>query len=100
MMRSVNISTLRGNLSRLLDAVRRGQTLQILDRDIPIAQIVPIASQPASSDDAPLIERLRRSGVAQVGTLERLPHIVGKLPPGPRHTGAVDALLAERRSGR
>lgn len=98
-MRSVNISTLRAQLSRLLAAVRRGQTVQILDRDVPIAHLVPVPDGPGDGEDSAMIERLRRSG-AQIGTLQSIPEILDKLPPGPPRTGAVDALLEERRSGR
>ncbi len=99
-MRSVNISTLRANLSRLLTAVRRGQSVQILDRDVPIAQIVPVSHHPSGDADAAIIEKWRRSGLARVGTMEGVPDILNKMPPGPRSTGAVDALIAERRTGR
>lgn len=98
-MRSVNISTLRAQLSRLLAAVRRGQTVQILDRDVPIAQLVPVPQEPAGGDDAATIDRLRRSG-AQIGTLRSVPEILNELPPGPAKTGALDALLEERGRGR
>lgn len=100
-MKHVNISTLRANLSRLLEAVRRGQSVEVRDRDVPIAHIVPVAATGgAAGKDRAWVEDLRRRGVARIGSLKGLAEIVGKRPPGPPHTGAVEALIEERRRGR
>ena len=40
-MRKVGIADLKANLSRHLRHVRSGRTLTVLDRDTPIAQLVP-----------------------------------------------------------
>ena len=40
-MRKVGIAELKAHLSEHLRRVRRGQTLTVLDRDTPIARIVP-----------------------------------------------------------
>jgi len=40
-MSSVRIADLKARLSEHLRAVRRGRTLTVLDRDTPIARIVP-----------------------------------------------------------
>jgi len=37
----VNISTVKAHLTRYLRLVRKGETITILDRDTPIAQILP-----------------------------------------------------------
>jgi prevent-host-death family protein len=42
-MKGVNIAELKNKLSQYLRAVRRGRTLTVLDRDTPIARIVPYA---------------------------------------------------------
>ena len=41
-MRQVGIAELKSRLSEYLRAVRRGETISILDRETPIAQIVPV----------------------------------------------------------
>ncbi len=46
-MRQVRISALKARLSEYLRAVRRGETIAVLDRDTPVAQIVPIRERPA-----------------------------------------------------
>ncbi len=46
-MRQVRIAELKAKLSEYLRAVRRGETIAVLDRDTPVAQIVPVRAQHA-----------------------------------------------------
>ena len=46
-MRSVKIGELRDHLSRYLAAARRGERVIVLDRNTPIARIVPVEPQVA-----------------------------------------------------
>ena len=100
-MKSTTITDLRTHLSRYLDAVRSGQTIEIRDRKVPIARIVPItaATSAAEGDLPPWVERLRRNGGARIGSLKKIPAHLRRLPKGP-DTGVVDALIDERRTGR
>jgi prevent-host-death family protein len=41
-MRRVGIAELKSRLSEYLRAVRQGETISVLDRDTPVAQIVPV----------------------------------------------------------
>ena len=41
-MKQVRIAELKARLSEYLRAVRRGETVAVLDRETPIAQIIPI----------------------------------------------------------
>ena len=41
-MKQVGIAALKSRLSEYLRAVRRGETISVLDRETPIAQIVPV----------------------------------------------------------
>lgn len=45
-MSDVRIAELKAHLSEHLRAVRNGDTLTVLDRDTPIARIVPYAAPP------------------------------------------------------
>ena len=45
-MSDVGIAELKARLSEYLRSVRNGGTLTVLDRDTPIARIVPYAAQP------------------------------------------------------
>jgi prevent-host-death family protein len=42
MMKQVRIAELKARLSQYLRAVRRGETIAVLDRETPVAQIVPM----------------------------------------------------------
>ena len=41
-MKQVRIAELKARLSQYLRTVRRGESLAVMDRDTPIAQIVPV----------------------------------------------------------
>jgi prevent-host-death family protein len=45
-MKGVGIADLKARLSEHLRAVRKGKTLTVLDRDTPVARIVPYAAEP------------------------------------------------------
>ena len=45
-MSNVRIAELKARLSEYLRSVRNGATVTVLDRDTPIARIVPYAAQP------------------------------------------------------
>lgn len=42
----INISSLKANLSKYLHAVRSGETVIVMDRNIPIAKVVPFGPSP------------------------------------------------------
>jgi prevent-host-death family protein len=46
-MKQVRIAELKSHLSEYLRAVRGGQTIAVLDRETPVAQIVPIRQRTA-----------------------------------------------------
>ena len=79
-MSDVRIADLKARLSEHLRTVRNGGTLTVLDRDTPIARIVPFAAQPLE------IRKAQR----RVRDL--------KLPPKPaKRTDSVAVLLEDRR---
>jgi prevent-host-death family protein len=45
MKRKVKVSELKAQLSEHLRHVRRGHTITVMDRDTPIAEIVPLAPE-------------------------------------------------------
>jgi antitoxin (DNA-binding transcriptional repressor) of toxin-antitoxin stability system len=44
-MKKVGIAELKSKLSEHLREVRRGETIAVLDRDTPVAQIVPLREE-------------------------------------------------------
>ena len=46
-MKQVRIAELKARLSEYLRAVRRGESIAVLDRDTPVAQIIPVRGRSA-----------------------------------------------------
>jgi prevent-host-death family protein len=103
MLKTVNITALRTHLSRLLEQVKGGEEIEILDRSVPVARLVPVRpTTGTSSDPVPSwLRRQRRAGVVRVGTLKPVSEILRGFP-GARVAGnaAVEAIIEERRQGR
>jgi prevent-host-death family protein len=79
-MSDVGIAELKARLSEHLRAVRNGDSLTVLDRNTPIARIVPYAAQPLEIRTA--TRRLRDL----------------KLPPKlAKRTDSIAVLLEDRR---
>ena len=79
-MSDVRIADLKARLSEHLRSVRNGGTLTVLDRDTPVARIIPFAAQPLE------IRKAQR----------RLRDL--KLPPKlAKRTDSVAILLEDRR---
>ena len=94
-MRAATISETKNNLSALLDRVRAGESVVILDRDRPVARIVPVRE----ADDAHLAD-LERRGLLRRGTLRPEGDLVSGPGPVPSRGGDVlAALLADREEG-
>jgi prevent-host-death family protein len=100
-MKSVNISTLRKDLSAILDSVREGSSVEIVDRKLPIARLVPVdvALESGKPGIPPWLARLARAGVVRLGTGKPVREILKRRAVGPP-SGVLDALLDERRTGR
>jgi prevent-host-death family protein len=81
-MRRVGIADLKAHLSQHLRSVRSGRTITVVDRDTPVAQIVPYDVEP------PLEIRRATRKPAQL----RLP------PPLPKPTDSLALLLQDRAS--
>ena len=103
-MQVVKIADLKNNLSRHLTRVRRGGTLTVLDRNAPIARIVPIDHGTMPDDGAAdRLADLVRRGAVTPGNPEAVARWIHANPPikRPKRSGsAVDALLASRRESR
>jgi prevent-host-death family protein len=98
-MRTTTITEAKNGLSALLDRVRGGETVLILDRGVPVARLEP-ATRDAQSQDGRL-ERLERAGLARrpIRPL-RGDFLTRPLPKARSGRTLVDAVLEERREGR
>ena len=102
-VKQVKISEAKNNLSRYIKYVSRGGRVRILDRDVPVADLVPVEAHIASDEDSRLLADLARRGLVRLGERGPLPREL--LRPGPRgkrgRAGArvLAALLEERENG-
>ena len=95
-MKRATISQAKNQLSALLQYVQRGGQVLILDRDRPVARLVPIES--ASTSDGERLLDLERRGVIR----RALKRPQKKLPPPVEVESAdiLDALLRDRDEAR
>jgi antitoxin (DNA-binding transcriptional repressor) of toxin-antitoxin stability system len=100
-VKKAKISELRDQLSRYLDHVRAGGRVLVLDRDRPVAEIVPVGARPARGVDADedRLASLERQGLLRRGT-GRIPNDLLREPPPGEGAGVLAALLEERAEGR
>lgn len=100
-MITANISKTKNELSRYLDAVRGGETVLILDRNRPIAQIQPLSANAGAGsarldelEAGGLISRPKGSKASWSRKLKTPASESGET------IGSVDTLMEERDSGR
>jgi prevent-host-death family protein len=99
-MKKANISETKNHLSRLLEEVRNGTTILIMDRNRPVARLEPVSADERAGEG--LAGALVREGLAaaprkrfDAGAF--LGRRMVRLPAG---VSAVQAMLSEREEGR
>jgi len=95
-MEKVTISELKNRLSAYLKKVRAGQSVLILDRDLPVARLERVEGS-ARGDDR--LTRLERAGLLRRS--RHAPRVKELRAPAPKSARSVtQALLDERRESR
>lgn len=84
-MKTVGVAELKARLSEYLRAVRKGHDVTVMDRDQPIARLIPYAASGS------LVIREPAAGYSTLGEIP-LP------PPVRRNVDAVALLLEDRRA--
>lgn len=92
-MKRVPITELKNRLSYYLRLVKRGETVELIERNVPVARLSRIGASAAGSDD--LVRRLEREGIVTVPTGKPYTRLLDK-PPLPCSGDAVRALIEER----
>ena len=99
-MKTASITETKNRLSGLLDEVRRGETILIMDRNHPIARIEPIMDTPTIGEDGRLA-LLERQGLLQRGNAPLSRKFMQVKPPSSdQKASLLEALLAEREENR
>jgi len=98
-MKKASITEAKNNLSALIDGVKGGSPVLIVDRGRPVARLERVSGI-APPDDQRLAQ-LVRDGVVRPARVPVPEALFTEMPPRPK-TGAsgVRALLDERRGGR
>jgi prevent-host-death family protein len=97
-MNVVSITEAKNRLSALIDRVKAGETVLIVDRGRPVARLESALA--AAEPDEGRIARLERSGVARRGKNRLVQKILKEEPPRAKDGSVLQALLDERRGGR
>lgn len=97
-MKKASISEAKNALSALVDRVKNGASILIVDRGRPVARLEPVGGAP--SDDERL-DRLVRDGIVRPGRGKMPRALIAAAPPAlKKGASALKALLDERREGR
>lgn len=93
------VSETKNRLSALIDRVRAGESVLILDRGIPVARLESAASAPDIASGR--LARLERAGIVNRAASDPPEDLLSRRPPSPRDgTSALRMLLEEREQGR
>jgi prevent-host-death family protein len=98
-MRKASITEAKNNLSALIDSVKGGTAVLIMDRGRPVARLEPVMGEFESNDER--LARLVRDGVVRPGGGNIPDSIINDPPPRLQgKTSVLQLLLEERREGR
>lgn len=99
-MKKASVSETKNSLSALLELVRQGETVLILDRNRPVARLEPVLSVSGEEADGRLVA-LERKGIIRRPRKRLSASLVKSKPPKLKGGGSIlKALLAEREDGR
>lgn len=99
-MKKASISEAKNGLSALIDRVKAGASILIVDRGRPVARLEPVTTGTAAAADLRLV-RLVRDGIVRPARSATPRALIAAPPPRLRRgVSAVDVLLEDRRAGR
>jgi prevent-host-death family protein len=99
-MRKANISETKNHLSKLLEEVKNGTTILILDRNRPVARLEPVATDEQSNTER--VAALVHGGLAAAPShpFDAAAFLSRRMVRLKAGASAVRALLSEREEGR
>jgi len=99
-MKKASITEAKNRLSALIDGLKGGSPVLIVDRGRPVARLEPVRGG-REGEPGGRLSRLIRDGIVRPGRVPLSRALLGGQPPRPKGgVSAVTALLAERREGR
>lgn len=98
-MKKASITEAKNNFSALIDRVKGGSSVLIVDRGRPVARLEPVSAPGTPGNDR--IARLIRDGTVRPPREVLIKSVLATSPPRPKKgASGVRALLDERREGR
>jgi prevent-host-death family protein len=99
-MKKASITEAKNNLSALIDGLKGGSPVLIVDRGRPVARLEPVTTG-REPDHEGRLSRLIREGIVRPGRSSLSRALFAEQPPRPkRGASAVEMLIEERRDGR
>ncbi len=99
-MKRASITETKNHLSALIAAVKRGETILIMERGRPVARLEPVGTNEDEDVEARLA-RLERAGIVKRSKTTKPNPLLLKPPPKLKSGASVlQALLEEREEGR
>ncbi len=99
-MKKTSITEAKNSLSALIDGLKGGSPVLIMDRGRPVARLEPVTTGHGPDPEGRL-SRLIREGTVRPGRAPFPKSMFADQPPRPKgDASAVKALIEERREGR
>jgi prevent-host-death family protein len=99
-MKTASITEAKNNLSALIDSLKGGSPVLIVDRGRPVARLEPVTAAGEGEDDGRLL-RLLRDGMVRPRRAVPPRKLFSSKPPRVKPGASiVDVLIQERREGR
>jgi prevent-host-death family protein len=99
-MKTATLTETKNHLSALIDQVRHGETILILDRGRAVARLISVLAEESTAPEG-RVDRLERQGLLRRARAPKSPNLFHR--PRPRAldgASVLEELLEERRSGR
>ena len=98
-MKKASITEAKNNFSALIDKVKTGSSILIVDRGRPVARLEPVGGLGRNDDSR--LSRLVRDGIVRPARVPLPKSLVETKPPRlKKGASGVRALLDDRRDGR
>jgi prevent-host-death family protein len=99
-MKKASITEAKNSLSALIDGLKSGSPVLIVDRGRPVARLEPVMENVRTEDDGRL-GRLVRDGIVRPARSAFPKALLSTQPPRPKAgASGVRALIEDRRAGR
>jgi prevent-host-death family protein len=100
-MKRASITEAKNNLSALIDGLKGGSPVLIVDRGRPVARLEPVTTGREREHDDGRLSRLIREGIVRPGRAPMSRALFADQPPRAKGSAsAVGTLIEERRENR